>query len=584
VSGYVHTTDTAALPVGLMAIYEKDIFDTMAARERARLMELFSVWALLEQPQSIESVAQIILQDAAELQELLSVHLKYFKISQGGKHELYHPRFRSYIIQRNSPSSLQRINDRIIAACQNACIDKNPDELYQYALAHLSHHLRIRMNVGGDLIDLETFVFDSEIQAQQFQISKGHNWTLRSLRDLLQAAALAGNENLTVRATATMIDVERGVQSDLTTLLNMIDEGNIDQLSERLNLLITKRCISGDKIHHITSLLSILFMRIAAPNASANHRRGLLQLLQAILLAHPVLMEHLAASLPGRVRFHIAYLLFSEGLSYQEWIRVKHLSLSYGLIQLQPHLLPIPLYRSFIDQILQNDIALYTESILDSFLFSAIHAGDQDLAITIKSTIPTHCRLSESTALLWLDLQCRTDRFHACMDFFLEREEYQVLISDFLKQARASLSFDQIYAKVITHSDAFLRYLFMIMLAQESMVSERVDLTDFILEELANEGDIKLAEEFQPILDIVAVKRLLFDDPGAASLQLQVNPAHAEHILAFLLSRDKDLALSLFIDSGMSLFDLSDKTIVQLSRLMGEKGMIDRYLQDYILT
>jgi hypothetical protein len=177
VQGSVHPENAAELPEGLIGLYEEAFDERTSIVERQKLLQRFSIWALLKKEVSAEFVAEVLGETEEEIQDFISSYSSWFNSPESGKYQLYHERLKVFLLQKLSEKKILKLQEELIARLEQAIKEKKADEYEWYGLEFMATHLylvAIITNDGKKLIDL---AYDQTHWDRQVQVSNKFIWS-----------------------------------------------------------------------------------------------------------------------------------------------------------------------------------------------------------------------------------------------------------------------------------------------------------------------------------------------------------------------------------------------------------------------
>jgi hypothetical protein len=163
----IEANNLEALPEGLVGLYDKELFPpSLKWKERKETLQFFLVFALAQKEISADFAATILGNEwfvlanenetteekrLKKVNEFIQLHSKRFSSVGEGKYQLYHERFRVYILQKGSQIDLTHFNQKFISLCESELkknTEKEIPEKESYALEFLSTHYFISAMQG----------------------------------------------------------------------------------------------------------------------------------------------------------------------------------------------------------------------------------------------------------------------------------------------------------------------------------------------------------------------------------------------------------------------------------------------------
>jgi hypothetical protein len=199
-SGKINKENVSALPSSLVGIYEEALPPERNLNERSKFLDFFGIWALLKKEVSTSFIAEI-LNGWTEIDviEYINLYSKWFNSPVSGKYNLYHERFRMYLLQKCGINLITEINQRIIIILENKTnsfsityINETTEYLVNHYISHSILHYDLvsakenenLMTIGLDRI--EKFIFSDDVNSVKIKyfsenLFKDHELTLSHL-------------------------------------------------------------------------------------------------------------------------------------------------------------------------------------------------------------------------------------------------------------------------------------------------------------------------------------------------------------------------------------------------------------------
>jgi hypothetical protein len=150
IKGSIHPENAAKLPDGLIGMYEEAFDERSFMLERQKLLQRFTIWALLKKEVSAAFVAEVLDEAEDEVQEFISTYSAWFNSPESGKYQLYHERLKLYLLQKLSDREVHVLHEKLIGRLELAIQEQNADEFEWYGLEFLTSHLSIASMLNGD--------------------------------------------------------------------------------------------------------------------------------------------------------------------------------------------------------------------------------------------------------------------------------------------------------------------------------------------------------------------------------------------------------------------------------------------------
>lgn len=233
-SGAIHKDNASTLPIGLIGIYEEALPPARNVNERKKFLEFFTVWDLLKKEVSVAFVVQL-LEGWTEEQVLdyISQYSKWFNSPVSGKYVLYHERFRSFLLQKIEHVHFTACNEFIIRNGKTTLQAKSGDEWERYALEHLSTHLLIQAMKSSDAIALKNLAYNTAHWNRQVEISKGFEWSKRTLNDMMLWASKYDDDEV-IECALNKVDLHHQEQNDAPRIVELVAQNDIETALQRI--------------------------------------------------------------------------------------------------------------------------------------------------------------------------------------------------------------------------------------------------------------------------------------------------------------------------------------------------------------
>jgi hypothetical protein len=233
-SGAIHKDNASALPTGLVGIYEAAFPPTSNVNDRNKVLDFFTVWSLLRREVSAAFILPLLEGWKEEqLLEYIAQYSKWFNSPVSGKYQLYHERFRAFILQKISHQQISTCNDLIINQCQRALLEKNGNEWELYALECLSKHLLIKAMENGDGSALKSLAYNTTHWNRQIEISMGFEWSKKSIYHCLNFLNYK-NDILVADYYLLLIKLKHMEEDSIQLTIRLFNENKANIAIERL--------------------------------------------------------------------------------------------------------------------------------------------------------------------------------------------------------------------------------------------------------------------------------------------------------------------------------------------------------------
>lgn len=233
-TGTISSENSSVLPDGLVGVYEEALNNSTSVKERGKLLDFFSVWALLKKEVSVSFLLPLFSDwNEEHLMGYLSAYSKWFNSPVGGKFQLYHERFRVYIMQRMTAEKIKFYNNRIIYHCRVALSEKLNSEWEFYSLEYLSTHLLLPAMEESNNVSLKTLAYDTNFWNRQLEVSKGYDWTKKMHKEMMLWASKYDDDQV-IECALKKVDLYHIEQNDAPRIIEMVAQNDIETVLQRI--------------------------------------------------------------------------------------------------------------------------------------------------------------------------------------------------------------------------------------------------------------------------------------------------------------------------------------------------------------
>ena len=219
--GDLHPDNSAALPEGLIGLYEAAFEENKPPRERQKLLETFASWALLKKEVSAQFVAEILDVTTQEIINFIATYSSWFTSPESGKYQLYHERLKVYLLQKLSEKEITILHNKLISRLEIAIGEQKEDEFEYYGMAFIGLHYFIESND-----DLYEFINDSKIWERQLILFNSYKWVKFNLQIGIELSTKTNNEIL-IDCSLNLLLV---TYNEINSFLEITDSLDIDIL------------------------------------------------------------------------------------------------------------------------------------------------------------------------------------------------------------------------------------------------------------------------------------------------------------------------------------------------------------------
>ena len=200
--GDLHPDNSAALPEGLIGLYEAAFEENKAVRERQKLLETFSVWALLKKEVSAQFVAEILEVPTQEIVDSIATYSSWFTSPESGKYKLYHERLKVYLLQKISEKEIATLHNKLVICLEQAIVEQKEDEIEIYGLEFFGEHLFVFDN--NKLISI---TLSEEYRNRQILKLKSFDYSINNIKNCIQICSLKNKNKLVLKFVKLLNDL-----------------------------------------------------------------------------------------------------------------------------------------------------------------------------------------------------------------------------------------------------------------------------------------------------------------------------------------------------------------------------------------
>ena len=231
--GSIHLDNASALPEGLIGLYEEAFEENIPATERQKLLQRFTIWALLKKEVSANFVAELLDENEEDILNFIATYSKWFNSPESGKFQLYHERLKVFLLQKLSEKEVQALHENFITPLQKAIEDKKKDEFEYYALQYLSHHLLVKAFANNNGEKLLNFVQDKNIWDRQIELSNAFKWSQEGIRNGISFGVKDQDESV-IDSGLGLVSLYNLEQNDIFTIVKLVTDNQVDFALERI--------------------------------------------------------------------------------------------------------------------------------------------------------------------------------------------------------------------------------------------------------------------------------------------------------------------------------------------------------------
>jgi hypothetical protein len=231
--GDLHPDNAAALPEGMIGLYEAEFEENIPARERQKLLNTFAIWALLKKEVSAQFVAEILEVPTQEIIDFIATYSNWFTSPESGKYQLYHERLKVYLLQKLSEQEIATLHDKLVFKLEQALAEQKQDEFELYGLEFLSLHYFTTAMIHCDGTKLIVLSYGQNHWQRQLKLSKGFEWTKKSLKQVMTWASKFNDEEV-IECGLQMVELHHQEQNNAPQIVALVAEGDIEAALKRI--------------------------------------------------------------------------------------------------------------------------------------------------------------------------------------------------------------------------------------------------------------------------------------------------------------------------------------------------------------
>jgi hypothetical protein len=162
----IQRENIAALPQGLIGIYEESMPSEQNIRQREKFLQFFSAWVLLKKEVSASFVSDLLNWKEQDVIDYVSVYSKWFNSPASGTFVLYHERLRVFILSKVSKLEIQNLSSYLIRLLKNDSQNKEFNDYY--IRFYLDHLVELSYEFQSFQLELDKVVYQDEFWDNSF--------------------------------------------------------------------------------------------------------------------------------------------------------------------------------------------------------------------------------------------------------------------------------------------------------------------------------------------------------------------------------------------------------------------------------
>lgn len=260
IKGTISAENAAALPQGLIGLYEQEFTQKTQANEREKVLTHLGLWALFKTAVSTKIAAAVLGIDEPQVKEQIDRFSSWFNSPESGKYQLYHERLRLYLLQKLSNDENKLLNEKIISTLKKHLSSNTVDEIQTYGLQFLGYHQLIETAIDKSFEDFIETCLNDEYVTKQIAVSKSYDWSKDPIREAIRLAAFEENKDVVFESVKSLVHLNDLEKEGLSEIQNLLDNKDDEYVIARLDSVIdgTKESYSTSYLFHILSIAYIL--------------------------------------------------------------------------------------------------------------------------------------------------------------------------------------------------------------------------------------------------------------------------------------------------------------------------------------
>jgi len=136
-------------------------------------------------------------------------------------------------MQKISEQEIATLHDKLVSQLEQAIAEKKEDDFELYGLEFLSFHYFTTAMLTGDGNKLIALCYDQNHWQRQLKLSKGFEWTKKSLKQVMTWASKFNDEEV-IECSLQMVDLHHQEQNDAPQIVALVADGDIDTALKRI--------------------------------------------------------------------------------------------------------------------------------------------------------------------------------------------------------------------------------------------------------------------------------------------------------------------------------------------------------------
>ena len=570
IKGSVHPDNASELPDGLIGLYEEAFEEHLPLQQRQKLLKRFAIWALLMKEVSAAFVAEVLGETEEDIQEFISTYSAWFTSPESGKYQLYHERFRIYVLQKVTEKDITQLNNKFIAFCETTLntITKNEiPEKESYALEFLSNHHMIHYSLTSENDKLMTLVQDRSYWNRQILISGSQFWTLKSLRHGINSALLSNKNEHVIINTINYLSVELDLLNDLDSIIKHLENGEYSFSEQKLNYLKDK---NSKKIELTLNYLLIYSDGFSSHDAKIVFLRGIEFYIKNCEIDYSFkLLPHLFA-------FDLANFCFLNDIDYKFIFSNDKIDITRDrAFENKPLIIDFSKYEKFIYHLLSENNASLSNKLIDSILYTALKEDNFPLIeLLLKTDFSKFSITTAEYLALYFFYEKKPNDF---LRVIKTKDDNIHMLYTLTMRLLIKEKFEKITQFISEIPDIFYQIIVYAQMAQAALFLDKKLIFDEIFFLLKNEK-LFLKEDIADIISMLELKEYIFNHPEEANRFLNSDTTIINQVLSVLGFNEQ--ALQFYRNSKIGLYDLNNLNINKISQLLGATGAIEEFMSE----
>ncbi len=567
VKGSIHPENAADLPDGLIGLYEEAFDERTSVTERQKLLNRFAIWALLKKEVSVAFVAEVLEEPEEEIQNFISTYSAWFNSPESGKYQLYHERLRGFVLQKMPVNDTENANVCITKCLKNHLLQEKSSEIEIYALQFLAHHFMVHYHVSNEIEPLMKLMKDKTFWAKQALRSKGHFWTLSSLRHAINSALFANQNHYLIQHAINYLSVELDLFNDLDSLIENLEKGEFE--------ISTNKLAYSENLNFDRFQLILIYIFSYSHNQSSSE--GKINVLRGVESYMKTKEKKISLELlPDFLKFDLANFCFTHNIDYSFLYSSDKIEIGGERSFLnKPLVLDIAKFEKFIYHLVADNSKSLSSEFIDSILYTALRNENVPLIqLIFDSDFQNYSEDTAERLALHFFKENKVDEFFKVIK--LEEDYVHMLLTLTMRMLLAE-KYERVIEFVDHIPNEFYQMLVYFQMAQAAILIGRNEEAESILRLLKNDQRFP-KEDSTDLISILELKNYISKYPEEADQFIDSDINTVNHVITALGVDER--ALRFFRNTKVNLYNLNQININRISKLMGTLGSTDEFITE----